>query len=194
MKTSRVPKYPISELILNRWSPRAMSSEALTDKELMTLFEAARWAPSSFNEQPWRFIYAKRDTPNWDKFFNLLMEGNQSWCKNASVLVCAISKKNFTQTNKPHRTHMFSTGSAYENLALQASTSGLVCHGMGGFFADKAKTELNIPDDFEVNMMFAIGKPADKSVLPKKLQEVEVPSDRKPLEELIFEGEFISSN
>jgi nitroreductase len=190
MKTNRKSKYPISEIILNRWSPRAMSSESLSDEKLFTLFEAARWAPSSYNEQPWRFIYAKRETPHFEKFFNLLVEGNQEWCKNAAVLVCAISKKTFSRNDKLHKTHMFSTGSAYENLALQASISNIVCHGMGGFYSDKAKEILKIPDDYEVNMMFALGKPADTSVLPENLQDVEKPSDRKPLKELIFEGEF----
>jgi len=187
---SRKSDYPINKIFLDRWSPRAMSGESISEEELMTLFEAARWASSSFNEQPWRFIYAKRESPQWEKMFNLLMDGNKTWCKDAAVLVCAISKKTFTRNNSPHPTHMFSTGSAFENLALQGSNMGLVVHGMGGFFADKAKTELKVSDDYEVNMMFAIGKPGNLQDLPEGLQKAEKVTDRKPINEFIFEGEF----
>jgi nitroreductase len=193
METNRKSEHPIDKIFIDRWSPRAMSGEPLSDIELFPLFEAAKWAPSSYNEQPWRFIYAKRGSKNWEKFFNLLVKANQSWCKNAAVLVCAISKKTFTRNNKPHVTHMFSTGSAFENLALQASSSGFVCHGMGGFDYKKAVVELKVPDDYEVNMMFAIGKPAPAESLPEEMQKMENPSNRKPLKEIIFEGEFIST-
>ena len=91
----RKPNYPINPLILNRWSPRAMTGETLNDDDIMSLFEAARWAPSSYNNQPWRFIYAKRNTKHWDRFFNLLAEGNKIWAKNAALLVLVISRKNF---------------------------------------------------------------------------------------------------
>src|SRR3989338_8820933 len=95
MTTPRVPNYPINPLLLNRWSPRAMSGESLTEDELMSLFEAARWAPSSYNNQPWRFIYAKRDTMHWERLFNLLGDFNKSWTLKAAVLVVVISKKTF---------------------------------------------------------------------------------------------------
>ncbi|MBI2775317.1 nitroreductase family protein [Candidatus Dependentiae bacterium] len=186
----RKSSYAINPIILNRWSPRAMSGEPLTDKELMQLFEAARWAPSSFNNQPWRFIYAKKNTDSWEKFFNLLVPANQSWAKNAAALVVIISRNNFSYNNKPSRTHTFDTGSAWENLALQGYQDGLVVHGMEGFDYDRAKKELIIPDGYTVEAMCAIGKPGKKEDLPKELQENEVPSDRNPLESIVFEGTF----
>jgi nitroreductase len=169
-----------------------MSGEALADKELMSLFEAARWAPSSSNEQPWRFVYAKRDTPYWDKMFNLLVEFNQMWCKNAAVLTCLLAKKTMGEDNKDNRNHMSDAGAAWENLALQASLKGLICHGMAGFDVKKARADLKIPDDYEIVHMFAIGKPGNISVLHERMQKSETPSasSRKPISEFVFEGEF----
>ena len=123
----RKPKYPINPLILNRWSPRSMTGETLNDDDIMSLFEAARWAPSSYNNQPWRFIYAKRNTKHWDRFFNLLAEGNKIWAKNAALLVVVIARKNFEFNEKPAITHQFDAGSAWENLALEASSRGIGC-------------------------------------------------------------------
>lgn len=182
--------YPVNSLILKRWSPRAMSGEPITQNDLMTLFEAARWAPSSYNNQPWRFIYAMRDTPEWKIIFNLLVEFNQNWCKNAAVLIVIISKNNFEYNNKPSRTHSFDTGSAWENLTLQATHMNLVSHGMEGFDYDKAKKELGVPDDCTVEAMCAIGKPGKKENLPTDLQAKEIASDRKPITEFAFNGKF----
>ncbi len=187
---NRKPNYPIADFILNRWSPRAMSGEPLSDNELFRLFEAARWAPSSYNGQPWRFIYAKRETPHWDKLFNLLVEFNQSWAKNAAALVVVASRDTFEYNGKPERTHSFDTGAAWENLALQGTINGLVVHGMEGFDYKKAKESLGIPDGYTVEAMIAIGKPGKKESLPKELQEKEVMSDRKPITEFVFEGKF----
>lgn len=186
----RKSNYPIGSLILNRWSPRAMTGKELSDQELMTLFEAARWAPSSYNNQPWRFIYAKRNSPHWEKFLNLLVPGNQVWAKNAAALVVVISHNNFEYNNKPARTHSFDAGAAWENLALQGSMQGLVVHGMEGFSYERAKKELAVPDDYTVEAMVAIGYYGNLENLPKEYQEKDFPSDRKPLEEIIFEGNF----
>ncbi|MCF7800134.1 nitroreductase family protein [Candidatus Babeliales bacterium] len=186
----RKSKYSVNPLILNRWSPRAMSGELLAKEELMTLFEAARWAPSSYNNQPWRFIFATRDSKDWDVLFNLLVDFNKSWTKTAAALVVAISRKNFEFNNKPARTHSFDTGSAWENLAIQATSMNLVAHGMEGLDYEKAKKDLNIPDDYAVEMMFAVGKPGKKEDLSPELQAKEVISDRKPLNEIIFQGKF----
>jgi nitroreductase len=188
----RVASYPINKMFVDRWSPRAMSGKPISNEELMSLFEAARWAPSSYNGQPWRFIYAHRDTPTWNKLFNLLAPFNQEWCKNAAVLVLFISKKTFEYNNKPSITHSFDTGSAWMSMALQGSMNGLVVHGMEGFDYDKARKELAVPDDFTVEAMCAIGKPGPISVLSPELQKREEPSDRKPLKDLIFEGSFKS--
>lgn len=187
---SRKADYPINAVILNRWSPRAMSNEEITMDELKSLFEAARWAPSSYNNQPWRFIYALKDTPEWSTLLNLLIEFNQSWCKNAGALVVIISKNNFDYNAKPSRTHSFDTGSAWENLCLQGCEMNLVIHGMEGFDYNKAKTELNIPDDYTIEAMCAIGHPGKKEDLPTDLQAREEPSSRKPISEFVFHGQF----
>jgi len=142
IKQNRKPEHEINPIFLNRWSPRAMTGEVIEDKELMSLFEAAKWAPSAYNSQPWRFIYAKRDTKHWDKLFNLMVEFNQSWTKNATALVVIISMKNFEHNNEPSITHSFDTGSAWENMALEASSRGLVIHGMSGFDFEKAKKDI----------------------------------------------------
>lgn len=186
----RKSDYPINPLILNRWSPRAMSGEPIIQEELMQLFEAARWAPSSYNNQPWRFIYAYRDTLEWNKFFDFLVPFNQEWAKDAAVLVVIISAKNFDYNDKPSRTHSFDTGSAWQNLALQGSSMGLVVHGMEGFDYDRARKELNVPDNYTIEAMCAIGRPGKKEDLPEQMQEKETPSGRKPVSEFIFEGTF----
>ena len=190
IEQSRKATYNINSLILNRWSPRSMTGEELSHEELMSLFEAARWAPSSYNNQPWRFIYAKRNTQQWDKFYNLLVEGNKSWAKEAAVLVVVISRKNFEFNEKPSITHELDTGAAWENLALEATSKGLVTHGLQGFDYERAREVLEIPDRYDVLAMIAIGKKASKENLPTQLQEREFPSDRKPLKEIVMEGNF----
>ncbi len=167
-----------------------MSGEPITEEELFTLFEAARWAPSSFNNQPWRILYARRDTDHWPLFFNLLVEFNQTWAKNAAALVLFISKTTFDHNGEPAATHSFDTGAAWENLALQATLKGLVVHGMQGFDYDKARTTLNIPDGFNVEAMAVIGKPGRKEDLPERMQEREAPSDRRKLDGTAFEGPY----
>ncbi len=191
-ESERKPSYPINPLILNRWSPRSMSGEALDDDEIMSLFEAARWAPSSYNNQPWRFIYAKRNSEHWNRFFNLLMEPNKLWAKNAAILVVVISRKNFEFNEKPAVTHQFDAGSAWENLALEASSRDIVAHGMQGFDYKKAGVDLRIPPNFEVMAMIAIGKKGPKEILPAELQEKEKLTNRKPLKEIIMEGFYHS--
>ncbi len=190
VKKIRKADYPINQLILDRWSPRSMTGEEMTEEELMTLFEAARWAPSSYNAQPWRFLYAKKNSPSWSLFFNLLVEGNQAWNKNASVLLLIVSLKNFERNNKPAHTHSFDTGAAWMALALEGSSRGYVVHGMEGFDYEKARKDLGIPDDYQVEAMVAIGKRAPPNKLPPELQEREKPSTRKSLSEIAIEGKF----
>jgi len=186
----RKPEFSVDKIFLNRWSPRAMSGEELSDDELMSLFEAAKWAPSSANSQPWRFIYAKRNSKQWNAIFNLMAEGNQEWAKNASALIVVISKTTFDFNNSFSRTHSFDSGSAWMSIALQALLNGLVAHGMSRFDYDKAKTELEIPDEFQVEAMIAVGKPGKKEVLSERNQKREFPSDRKKLSKIVFEGKF----
>lgn len=186
----RTAAYPIDDLFLDRWSPRAMTGEAISHDDLMSLFEAARWAPSSYNNQPWRMLYAHRDTEAWPVFFNLLVESNQKWARNAGALVLFISKTIMDRNGKPSITHSFDAGSSWENFALQGWLKGLVCHGMQGFDYERARTELDIPEAYQVQAMIAVGKPGDPDSLPEGLREREAPSDRRPLSETICEGKF----
>ena len=182
--------FKINSIILNRWSPRSMTGEELDNDTLMSLFEAARWTPSSFNNQPWRFIYAKRNTKYWDTIFDLLVESNKVWAKNAGILIVVISNKNFEYNGKFSITHQYDAGAAWENLALEATSRGLIAHGMQGFDYQKARDRLEIPEDFDVMAMIAIGKKGPKENLPPNLQQKENPNDRKPLNEIIMEGSF----
>lgn len=192
VKGSEVRKtdYPIDKIFLDRWSPRAMSGEEISDEELFTLFEAGRWAPSSNNEQPWRFIYVKRKTKNWNKIFDALNEFNRLWTQNASALICLVAKKNFTKDDSPNRNHLSDSGASWENVALQASLKKLVCHGMAGYDLEVIRKNLHVPEDFDIVHVFAIGKPARKDVLPERMQKSEHPNGRKPLGELVSEGGF----
>jgi nitroreductase len=186
----RKADYPIDPLFLRRWSPRAMSDTLLSTDELMTLFEAARWAPSTYNEQEWRFLYACRDGEHWPTFLSLLVDANQVWCRQAAVLVVVLSHKVFERNGQPNPVHTFDSGAAFENLALQGALMGLVVHGMAGFDRDAARQKLNVPDDYDVEAMIALGKPGDPDRLPDSLKKREVPSGRRPISELIREGPF----
>jgi nitroreductase len=192
IKGSSVRKaaHPIDNLFLDRWSPRAMSGGEIADADLRVLFEAARWAPSSFNNQPWRMLYARRGTPQWPLLFDLMVEFNQSWTKNAAALVLFVSHETFEHNGKPSVSHSYDCGAAWMSLALQGELKGYVVHGMQGFDYEKAKTALGIPDGYRVEAMAAIGLPAPKESLPKEMQERETPSDRKPLSEILCEGKF----
>lgn len=186
----RIATYPVAPLIINRWSPRALSSELMTHNDLMSLFEAARWAQSSYNGQPWRFIYSRREDKYWPTFFNLLVPFNQSWAHNASYLIVVISRTHFVYNNEFSRTHSFDAGAACQNLALQGFLMGHVVHCMEGFDYDRVKLELNIPEEYMVEAMIAVGKLGDKKDLPLELQKREEPSDRYPLKDIVFEGFF----
>jgi nitroreductase len=181
---------PVASIFPNRWSPRAMSGESITDQDLMSLFEAARWAPSCFNGQPWRFLYAKRDSDDWPLFVSLMNERNQSWASKAAVLVVVVSNEVFEHNGEPNRTHTYDAGAAWGSLALQGSMNGLVVHGMAGFDYQRAKTELELPDDFTVQAMAAIGKPGDRQDLPEPMRKMEAPNDRKPVAEIAIAGKF----
>lgn len=188
--THRKSDHTIHPLILNRWSPRAMTGEPIDDASIQSLFEAARWAPSSYNAQPWRIIYAKRDTEAFPKFVDILGEFNRTWAPKAALLGVFIGRKIFEQNNKPSHTYAFDTGAAWENLALEGCSRGFVVHGMEGFDYEKARNVLEIPDEFVVLAMFAVGKRAPASTLNPELQKREHPSERKKIAEFAFEGSF----
>ncbi len=191
---NRYPEYAISPFILNRWSPRSFTGEEIPEEDLMSIFEAAKWAPSAFNDQPWRFIYARKNTPHWAKIFNLMDEFNQKWAKNTAALVVIVSRQNFTYKNKPNRTHSFDTGAAWQNLALEATAKGYYAHGMSGFDYEKARIELKIPDDYNIEAMCAIGIKDSPEKLPEDMQQNEKPSSRNNLDQIIMEGQFMPSS
>jgi nitroreductase len=185
----RVADHPISEIFLNRWSPRAMNGEPVSEADLKRLFEAARWAPSSGNGQPWRFVYSRSGTPTFPTLFELLVEGNKPWCARAGALVVVLSKTH-SDSGRPAPTHSFDAGAAWMSLALQGSLMGMVIHAMAGFDYARAKTELAVPDDLAVEAMIAIGYPGLVDDLPEKYRAREVKSGRRPVSELVFEGKI----
>ena len=174
----RKPDAPVLPLIIERWSPRAMTGEPLDRETIQGIFEAARWAPSSYNNQPWRFLYATHNSQKWQALFDLLMEANQAWVKDAALLILVLSAK--TVNGRPQKTHHVEAGMAYQNMALQAASMGLVFHGMAGFDYEKA-AQLVGNDNLSVECMIAVGKPASKERLPEQLQKAEVPSTRNPV-------------
>jgi nitroreductase len=193
----RIADYPIASQFIERWSPRAFTGEVVPEYDLRTMFEAARWAPSSGNLQPWRFLYALAGTPDFEKFLALLNEGNRIWAKSAGALVIVVSKTTqpVTGTDKvaPSRTHSFDTGTAWAYLALEAMRLGWAVHGMAGFDVARTVIDLKIPDDHLPEAAIAIGRRGDKSLLPEYLREREVPNGRRPQKDFVFAGGFPSA-
>lgn len=191
---SRIADHEIDPLFLNRWSPRAFTGETIPDDLLLTFFEAARWAPSTFNSQPWRFLYAKHGEPDFAKFLDLLMDANKVWAKDASVLMIVVSKKTFPYPGRPEPmpslTHSFDTGSAWASFAFQAVMSGWYTHGMAGFDYERARVELNVPDDCKVEAAIAVGRFGDPASLPESLRSREAPNSRIPVTEFVIKGGF----
>ncbi|RYG66610.1 nitroreductase family protein [bacterium] len=189
VKEHRVPEHAIDNQFLNRWSPRAFSSQSVPEDVLNRVFESARWAASSYNEQPWRFLVAK--TPaDLEKFQAFMVPGNQAWANEAPVLVLTLGKKTFTHNGKDNRTFAHDVGAASAYMALAATQNGLHAHGMAGFDADLARATLSIPTDYEPIAMWAIGYRGETSQLPENYQAMEVPSSRRPLSEIVLEGGF----
>ena len=184
---NRKPDYDISPMFIHRWSPRALGRE-MEEDELKALFEAARWAPSSYNNQSWRFIYSTYEDEEFEDFVGLLDEFNESWADSSYALIVLASKKTFDHNGEESITHSFDTGAAWENLALEAARRGLVAHGMQGFDYEKAKEVLDIPEEFEVEAMIAVGSKEDEESLPEDAR-VE-PNGRKDMEEIVSRGSF----
>ena len=191
---SRTADHPIDSSFLERWSPRAFDEQPISESDVLSLFEAARWAPSSYNSQPWRFLYARRDTPQWATFLGLLNPFNQSWAGRAGLLIVAVSNSVMVPPGQdkaiPSHSHSFDAGAAWANLALQASRMGLQAHAMVGFDIDGAFARLNVPEGYRVEAAIAVGKPGDKSILPEALQAREQPNGRNPVSDFAFEGGF----
>lgn len=194
VREHRSPSYDIAPLIVNRWSPRSMTGESLDKDEFMPLFETAKWAPSSYNNQPWRFLYATRNSDHWNVYFDLLSKENKIWAKRAAILVVMVSKTTFDYNGEPSRTHSFDTGTAWQNFALEGARRGLVVHGIGGFDYERATAVLSIPSAYTIEAMAAIGVRASPNALPPEMQEREAPSDRKPLSDIVIDGTFDDSD
>jgi nitroreductase len=177
----------VDDLIRRRWSPRTYADKEIPAAELKRLFEAARWAASSSNEQPWRFLVGRRGDETYQKILNALVEFNQSWAKSAPVLVLSVAKKTFTQKGSPNRYGLHDTGAALATLALQATADGLHTHSMAGFDNELMRASFAIPLDYELGAVTAIGYFGDPATLPEHLQKMEVSTrQRKPLEEIVF--------
>jgi nitroreductase len=177
----------VEDLILRRWSPRVYADKEVTADELKRLFEAARWAASSSNEQPWRFLVGRRGDETYQKIFNALVEFNQTWAKSAPVLMLAVAKKTFTEKGTPNRYGLHDTGAAMANLALQATANGLHTHSMAGFDNEQMRASFAIPSDYEMGAVTAIGYFGDPESLPEHLRKMEVSTrQRKPLQEFVF--------
>lgn len=193
---SRKADHAIDPLFLNRWSPRAYSGETMPESDLLAILEAAHWAPSAYNSQPWRFVYALRDTAEWNKLFPILNDFNQSWAKDASALIVIISKSHFLAPGASEESlsysHSFDTGAAWGALSLQAQLSGYQAHGMTGIHFEKAREILQLPEGYRVEAAAVVGRVGDKSQLPEFLQARETPSPRRPLSEVVFNGSFPS--
>jgi nitroreductase len=186
---TRKADHSIDALFLDRWSPRALSGEALGEEELLSLLEAARWAPSSGNFQPWRFLYARRDTPFWPEFLGLVVPANRSWADRAGALVLMLSRTHLDD-GRPCLTHSFDTGAAWMSLALQAHLRGLVAHGIQGFDYEGARRLLRVPEGYAVEAMAVLGRPGDPALLSESQRAREVPNSRRPLSQSACEGPF----
>ena len=191
---ARVSERDIDPLFLERWSPRAFTGEALPEAELLTMIEAARWAASSYNSQPWRFLYALRGTAHWDAFLGLLTESNRSWANQAGALLVLVSNSLMrvpgAEREVPSHSHSLDAGAASANFALQATRLGWQAHGMVGFDRERAFAELRVPQGYRVEAAYAVGRVGDPAQLPEALRAREAPNGRRPLAEIALEGGF----
>lgn len=191
-----VTDHAISEVLAKRWSPRAFADKPVDNETISELFEAARWAPSAFNAQPWRFIVATKENPTeYQKVLSCLVEFNQMWAQSAPVLLIAVGAENFEHNGKPNRHAWYDTGQAMATLTVQATVLELYVHQMAGFSPEKARETFNIPDGYEPIAAAAIGYMGDADQLPEQMREREVEArTRKPLSEVVFTGTWGQSS
>jgi nitroreductase len=182
----------VHELIRARWSPRAFSSREVSNEDLKTIFEAGRWAASSYNEQPWRFLVARKsDGAAYDKILHLLAPFNQAWAKSAPVLFIMAAKRTFSHSGAPNLYGVHDAGQALAYVFLQATALGLHAHGMAGFDRDRARKELGIPDDYDLGAAVALGYLGSPDQLSEQHRQAELAKrQRKPLDEIVFGAEF----
>tara|TARA_B100000768_G_C11229147_1_gene354260 strand:- start:103 stop:687 length:585 start_codon:yes stop_codon:yes gene_type:complete len=193
MKKKANTEVSINNIIAERWSPRAFdSSHVINEDSIKSLFEAARWAPSCYGDQPWQYVlFKKEDATGWTSVLNCLSIGNQNWAMDASILIVVCANKNFNHNGKPNSWSQYDTGAASENICLQAVSIGLAAHQMGGFDQEKIRNLSNIPSEFDILACMAVGKHLDESKLShaQKQKETQVRS-RKPLKDIYFINEW----
>jgi nitroreductase len=189
--TPRNPTVPIEKIFTERWSPRAFTGEKIDEATLLSFFEAARWAPSSYNSQPWRFVYAVAGTADWNTLFDLLSDSNKVWARKAGAIVLILSTPTFKAPDGSAvqiGSHAFDTGAAWVSFALQATAAGWHAHGIGGFDRESARRVLSLADDMHIQVMAVVGKIGDPATLPDPFKAREKPSNRRPLAETAFRG------
>ena len=193
IKTIRTADHPIHAQFTERFSPRGFTGKTLTEAELLPLFEAARWAPSASNNQPWRFAYGLRGDAAFGKIADSLVPFNRSWAEKAAALIAVASRTTVEKDGKdlPNSAHSFDAGTAWGYLALQAYHAGLVAHAMGGFEADVLAKNLNLPEGYVLHAVIAVGEHGDIEKLPEVLQAREVPNGRLPLAQIVAHGGFV---
>ncbi len=180
---------PVEDLILSRWSPRSFSDQPVSGTDLKTIFTAAAWAASSYNEQPWRFIVGRKGDETYKKLLDSLVPMNQAWAKSAPVLYATFGKKTFTKSGQPNAYGLHDTGAASATASLQAQVLGLHTHGMAGFDKETLRAFFGVPEDFEVGAMWALGYLGDPENVPDNFKLAETtPRDRKPLSGFVFRG------
>ena len=177
----------VEQLLLQRWSPRAFADKPVSDADLKSIFTAAGWAASSYNEQPWRFIVGRKGDAVWQKIFDCLMPLNQGWAAAAPILYVSFAKKTFSHNNAPNGVYVHDVGAASANASLEATALGLHTHGMAGFDRDKIRAAFNVPEEFDPVACWAIGYLGDPGLLPDALKNMELQArQRKPLSEIVF--------
>ena len=182
-----VTDVPVADIILRRWSPRAFADKPVSDADLKTVFTAAAWASSSYNEQPWRFLVGRKGDETWNKIFNSLLPLNQGWAGSAPVLYASFAKKSFSHNGSLNRVAMHDVGAASANLSLQATALGLHTHGMAGFDGEALRAAFGIPGDFDPVAVWALGYFGNPDGLPDKYKQMEFQGRaRKPLPEFVF--------
>ncbi len=193
---ARTPDHPVDDVFVKRWSPRAFDSTPMPEADLKTILEAARWAPSAFNVQPWRFVYALKGEAAFEPLFDLLDDFNQGWAGTASGLVFLFSDTLVDGVREdgpvPSSYHAFDAGGAWAQAALQATLLGYHAHAMAGLRRDKIHQALGVPDRFKPEVAFAIGRLGSADQLDEDLRSQETPNNRKPLSEIAFHGQFAS--
>jgi nitroreductase len=185
-------QYPIHDSLRQRWSPLAFSDQLVEPEKLRSVLEAARWAASSYNEQPWSFIVATKDNPaEFDRLLGCLAAGNQEWAQKAPVLMLSVAKLYFERNSVENRHAFHDVGAAAASLAMQATALGLFIHQMAGFDVPKAREVYSIPEGYEPVAAIALGYLGDPQTLSERLLQRELnPRTRKPLEKFVFSGSW----